>query len=117
MKKKLFVLLGLLVGAALSSVCFAERYRYALIQEAENRVLIIDYANKIPEENLSNTLMPLNTKKERFVAESGFRNISDYYYSGEIALIYLDCTKNVDDPDMEFIDSWGEFMSYVRGNR
>ena len=117
MKKKLFVLLGMLVGAALCSVCFAERYRYALIQEAENRVLIIDYANKVPEENLSDYFRPLNTKQERFVAESGFRNISSYYYSGELALIYLDCTKNVDDPDMKFIDSWDEFMSYVRGTK
>ena len=117
MKKKLFVLVVLLFGATLSSVCFAERYRYALIQDEQNRVVIIDYANKVPEENLSDYFVPLNTKQERFAAESGFRNISSYYYSGEMALIYLDCTKNKDDPDMQFIDSWSEFMSYVRGTK
>ena len=117
MKKKLFVLLGLLVGAALSSVCFAEKWRYALIQEAENRIVIADFAQKLPDENINDNIKPLNTKNERFIAESGFKNISDFYYSGQISLIYMNCLKDINNPELSYIDSWSEFMAYVRGNR
>ena len=117
MKKKLFVLLALLAGSALCSVCFAERYRYASIQEAENRIVIADFAEKLPDENINDNIKPLNTKNERFIAETGFRSISDFYYSGQLALVYLDCTKDVNNPDMKYIDSWSEFMAYVRGTK
>ncbi|MEE3409878.1 MAG: hypothetical protein VZQ47_00730 [Treponema sp.] len=117
MKKKLLVLLALAVGLALSTECFAQKYRYAVIQEADNRILIADFANPIPDENLTESIRPLNTKKERFAAESGFNNISSFYYSGQLSLVYVDYSKDPDDPDMSYIDSWGEFMSYVRGTK
>ena len=43
---------------------------------------------------LSNSVLSLNSAQDRYVAESGFKNIKSYFYSGVVAFIYIDYTKN-----------------------
>jgi len=48
--------------------------------------------------------LSLNTKQERFIGESGFKNIRSYFYSGKVPFIYVDYTKDKNNPDMIYID-------------
>ena len=111
MKKKLFLSLML---AVLCSISFAEtaKYRYAFI--TEQAVTIVDLKEKLPDEKLNSSVLSLNTKQERFIAESGFRNISSFFYSRQVPFIYVDYTKNT---DMIYIDAWEDVIAYVRGKK
>ena len=59
MKKKIFIVLLLVT---LTSICFAQttKYRYAIA--SEQSLMIVDLKEKIPEENLNDTIIPMNTK-------------------------------------------------------
>ena len=113
MKRKIcFVFLLLFV--AIYSFSESVKYRYAFVDD--NSVAILDVLDKIPEEKLNDSVIPMNTKQERFIAESGFRNFRSYFYQG-FPFFYIDYTKNKDDPDMKYIESWDEVMAYVRGTK
>lgn len=114
MKKKLFISFIL---AVLCSVCFAQtaKYRYAFI--TEQAVSIVDLKEKLPDEKLSDMVLSLNTNQERFIAESGFKRIKSYFYSGRVPFIYIDYTKNKDDPETIYIDTWNDVIAYVRGKK
>ena len=113
MKQKIFIVLLLVT---LTSICFAQttKYRYAIA--SEQSLMIVDLKEKIPEENLNDTIIPMNTKQERFIAESGLKNLQSFFYSG-VSFIYADYTKNPDDPDMSYIDTWSDVIAYVRGTK
>jgi|GEM_PF-1805431 len=114
MKKKIFILFVL---ATISSVCFAEsvKYRYAFI--SERSIVIADVKEKLPDEKLNDMCLSLNTKQERFIGESGFKNIHSYFYSGKVPFIYVDYTKDKNNPDMIYIDTWDDVIAYVRGTK
>lgn len=118
MKKKICVVFSLVLAC---SLCFAQasKYRYAII--TNDSVMIADRKEQFTGEQLDNLaysgyqVYPLNTKEERFIGESGFRNIKSYFYS--VPFVYVDYTKNPDNPDMTYIDSWDDVMAYVRGKK
>lgn len=109
------LVLGLIAFLSLS-FAVAEKYRYGKIDRENNAIIILDMPEKLPDETLGGPfLFPLNTASERFVAESGFKEIENFYYMGQFSLIYADTTKG--ETDIKYIDSWGEFMNYVRGKK
>ena len=114
MKKKL---IGLIVLFACCAMCFAQakKYRYMIVNN--DGVIIADYAQEIPKERLSDSLMSLNTKEERFIAESGVRNLQSFFYSGRVQFLYADATKDTENPDMKYIDAWAEVLAYIRGTK
>lgn len=116
MKKNFLVLFALL---GLGSICFAQstKYRYAFITESS--IIIADLKDELPEERVAAgypRILPLNTSNERFKAESGIRNVESFFYSGT-PFIYADYTKDPENPDMSYIDSWTDVMAYVRGKK
>ena len=116
MKKNFLILFALM---SLCSICFAQsaKYRYAFI--TERSVVIADFKDKLPEEKLASSypmILPLNTKEERFQAESGIRNVESFFYSGT-PFIYADYTRDSENPDLSYIDTWSDVMSYVRGKK
>ena len=114
MKKRVFIIL-LLISVA--SICFAQKakYRYAIV--TEKSLIIADFKDEFTDEQLENPhILPMNTKQERFTAESGVRNVESFFYSGT-PFIYADYTKNEDDPDLLYIDSWSDVIEYIRGTK
>ena len=99
---------------------FAEDYRYYMIRETSSGTafLIMQSKEKFSDEQIKNLEAygggSLNTKQDRLNAEAGIRNIKPYYQMGAFQPVFLDYTKNPDDPDMKYIDSWEEFLKYIR---
>lgn len=56
----------------------------------------------------------LNSKKDRFTMEAGLKNVQSYYYIGALQPVFVDYTKDANDPDMKFLDSWEEVLKYIR---
>ncbi|MGP1520405.1 MAG: hypothetical protein ACTTIZ_02695 [Treponema sp.] len=48
---------------------------------------------------------------------SGFKRIKSYFYSGRVPFIYIDYTKNKDDPETIYIDTWNDVIAYIRGKK
>lgn len=100
-----------------SFLCFAQtenKYRYLLI--LDQGIIIADYGTQIPDENLSDRVLSLNTKKERMEVEAGVKNIKNYFYMTDGPLfIYSDYSKDINNPDMCYIDTWDDFIAYIRG--
>ena len=116
MKQKLLVLLVL---ACLCSLCFGQSSKFRYVYITEKTVIIADINEELPKEKLESgypMILPLNTKDERFRAESGIRNVESFFYSGT-PFIYADYTKNPENPDMRYIDTWNDVLSYVRGKK
>ncbi|MGI5058019.1 hypothetical protein [Treponema pectinovorum] len=112
--KKLSLMAVLILFCTL--LCFAKKtvYRYAII--GEQSCIIVDYSEKIPEERLSTSLLSLNTKEERFIGEAGFKEVRSFFYQG-FPFIYADATKDENNPDMTYIDTWDDVIAYVRGKK
>ena len=109
----MFALLGL------CSIRFAQsaKYRYVIITESS--VIIADLKDEFPEERLTARypmVLQLNTSDERFRAESGIRKVESFFYSGT-PFIYADYTKDPENPNMSYIDSWADVMAYVQGKK
>ena len=120
MKKRILLLMVfalLMVGAL-----FAEDYRYYMIRELPSSsvpvFMIIQDKEKLSDEQMKKIESygggSLNTKQDRIDAEAGVRNIKPYYEMGSLRSIFLDYTKNPDDPDMKYIDSFEELLKYIR---
>ncbi|WP_296329888.1 hypothetical protein [uncultured Treponema sp.] len=114
MKKKV---ISFFVLVACCTLCFAQARKYRYMNVNNSGVVIMDFAKEIPKENLSDTLLALNTKEERFIAESGVRRLEPHFYSGRAQFMYADATKDPNNPDMKFIDSWSDVLAYVRGTK
>ncbi len=114
MKKRVCIIL-LLISVA--SICFAQTAKYRYASVTEKCVMICDFKEEFTDEKLKNPfIIPLNTKLERLPAESTFRNFQSLFYS-DILFVYADFTKNVNDPDFLYIDSWSDVIEYVRGTK
>ena len=95
---------------------FSQTYRYLIVKdEAGGRgsIAVLD----TPEEVDSPEVIPCNNAYERYIAESGLRNVEDYYYRGLVSMMYLDASDTNKDPDIQFISSWTELLQYVRGEK
>ena len=119
MKKRiiLMIVFALLIAGSL----FAEKYRYCMLkQNGSNSVLflIMQTTEKLSDDQVKNLKATgggsLNSKQDRFAMEAGLKNVKSYYYSGALQPVFLDYTKNPDDPDMKFLDSWEEVLQYIR---
>ena len=90
----------------LSFFAFAEKYRYLIISQTDansGKLIVMDVAEPVPKEQLSDTINSVNTKKERIEVEAGLRNIEYMYYNGSTQLMYIDASKDPNSPDMQFI--------------
>ncbi|MBQ1181871.1 MAG: hypothetical protein IIX63_07120 [Treponema sp.] len=103
------------------SICTAETYRYMYLDQELNTVSIMDTTEYIDKEKISNIqtnsgkmILPLNSDTEIFAAECGLKEISGYYYSGELTLIYLNYFDKNQKPTIKMISSWSELLDYVR---
>lgn len=117
MRKRLF-LLPLCFFFLLGSI-IAETYRYCMIQQnGQERafIVVLQTKEKLTEEQEKNLTGggPLNTKEDRFVMEAGLKSVQSYYYMGALQPVFIDYTKNAEDPDYKFIDSWEELLKYIR---
>ena len=114
--KKFFCLLLLFL---LMMPVVSETYRYLIVKEeagGRGSVGIMDLAEKLSEQVMNeNGAIPINTAQERYIAESGLRNIEDFYWRGLVSMVYVDAT--TDDGDIQFISSWYELLQYVRGEK
>ena len=113
--KKLFTILGLVLFC--SVFCFAEekkeeKYRYVMI--SDQALMIADFSAKLPDELLNDKCLSVNTKREQMEVEYGVNNIKSYFYSGQIIFMYVDYTKDFINPDMNYIDTWDDLISYIR---
>lgn len=113
--KKLFVLV--VFSVLCSAMCFAESGKYRYIMINDQSLMIADFAAQLPEEVLSNKCLSVNTKRERMEVEYGMKSIQSYFYSGEVKFFYVDYSKGIDDPDMNFIDTWDDVIAYIRGTK
>ena len=113
--KKLFIVV--LFSLFCSVLCFAETQKYRYVMITDNSLMIADFAAQLPEEILSDTFISVNTQRERMEMEYGLRSIKSYFYSGEVTFIYADYTKDFENPDMSFIDTWDDVLAYVRGTK
>ena len=107
----------LLMGGKL----FAEDYRYYMIRETSSGktlFLIMQMKEKISDEKIKDLQSygggSLNTKQDRLAAETGVKDLQSFYYMGVLQPVFSDYTKNADNPDMKIIDSWEEFLKYIR---
>ncbi|MBO4319522.1 MAG: hypothetical protein J5857_03540 [Treponema sp.] len=78
MKKRFLVLFVL---ACLCSVCFGQTSKFRYVYITEKAVVIADLKEELPKEKLESgypMILPLNTKDERFRAESGIRMWSHF---------------------------------------
>jgi hypothetical protein len=119
MKKLTFIFLMLTTLSI--SICTAETYRYLYLDQELNTVSIMDTTEYIDKEKISNIqtnsgkmILPLNSDTEIFAAECGLKEISGYYYSGELTLIYLNYFDKNQKPTIKMIHSWSELLDYVR---
>ena len=119
MKKLTFIFLMLTTLSI--SICTAETYRYLYLDQELNTVSIMDTTEYIDKEKISNIqtnsgkmILPLNSDTEIFAAECGLKEISGYYYSGELTLIYLNYFDKNQKPKVKMISSWSELLDYVR---
>lgn len=119
MKKLTFIFLMLTTLSI--SICTAETYRYMYLDQELNTVSIMDTTEYIDKEKISNIqtnsgkmILPLNSDTEIFAAECGLKEISGYYYSGELTLIYLNYFDKNQKPTIKMIHSWSELLDYVR---
>lgn len=119
MKKRIILLMVfilLMVGNL-----FAEDYRYYMIRETSSGktlFLIMQMKEKISDEKIKDLQSygggSLNTKQDRLAAEAGVKDLQSFYYMGALQPVFFDYTKNADNPDMKIIDSWEEFLKYIR---
>ncbi len=58
-----------------------------------------------------------NTSEEKFIAESGVQNIKYFYDLGYLTLLYIDFTKDKENPEYNYINNWQELIEYIRGIR
>ena len=119
MKKRIILIMvfALLMAGSL----FAETYRYCMLKEnGSNNVLflIMQTTEKLSDEQVKNLKGmgggSLNSKKDRFAMEAGLKNVQSYYYMGALQPVFVDYTKNPNDPDMKFLDSWEEVLKFIR---
>lgn len=66
------------------------------------------------DELLNDKCLSVNTKREQMEVEYGVNNIKSYFYSGQIIFMYVDYTKDFNNPDMNYIDTWDDLISYIR---
>lgn len=118
---KKLTLLFLILTTLSISICTAETYRYLYLDQELNTVSIMDTTEYIDKEKISNNqtnsgkmILPLNSDTEIFAAECGLKEISGYYYSGELTLIYLNYFDKNQKPKVKMISSWSELLDYVR---
>ncbi len=105
----------------LVSSVFAEKYRYYWVKETgydDAYFIVMQLPEELSEERLKSLDNvgggELNTKKGRLIAEAGLNNIQDYYWAGMVQLVFLDYADVNKEPDMSFINSWGELLEYIR---
>jgi len=117
--RKLFtaaVLLSAIFGAQVWADG-ARTYRY-IVQTSSGNTPIVSVINAAREpDNLPSNWIDLNTPKGRLSAEGACRNVKRFYDAGLILLTYSDFSKNENDPEVSYIDSWEELMLYVRGKK
>ena len=113
--KKLFVLLGLVLFC--SVFCFAEETKYRYVMITDQAFMVADFPGKLPDETLSDSCFSVNTKREQMEMEYGVKNIKSDFYSGAVMFIYVDYTKDFENPDMSFIDKWDDLLAYIRGEK
>ena len=118
MKKRIILIMvfALLMAGSL----FAETYRYCMLKEnGSNSVLflIMQTTEKFSDEQVKNLEAigggSLNSKKDRFAMEAGLKNVQSYYYMGALQPVFVDYTKDANDPDMKFLDSWEEVLAPI----
>ncbi len=116
--KKLFLLFGFALFC--SVFCFTEenkeeRYRYVMI--TDQALMVADFSAKLPEEVLDNKCLSVNTKKEQMEVEYAVKSVQSYFYSGQVMFLYVDYTQDFENPDMCYIDTWNDLISYIRGKK
>ena len=79
--------------------------------------LIMQTTEKFSDEQVKNLEAmgggSLNSKKDRFAMEAGLKNVQSYYYMGTLQPVFVDYTKDANDPDMKFLDSWEEVLAPI----
>lgn len=112
--------LAILLAAIFGTKVWAEgrkSYRYIVqTSSGDSAIISIIEAAREPD-NLQPNWIDLNTPKGRLSAEGACRNVKRFYDAGFITLMYSDFTKNENDPEVSYIDSWEELMMYVRGKK
>ena len=117
---KKLTLLFLMLTTLSISICTAETYRYLYLDYELNTITVMDTTEYIDKEKLSNMdpsfgkmILPLNSDTEIFAAEYGLKEISGYYYSGELTLFYVNYFDKNQKPKVKMISSWSELLDYV----
>ena len=113
--KRNIILVGLVLFCSI--LCFAETEKFRYVMITDEALMVVDFPKQLPDESLSNKCFSANTKKERMSVEYGLNKVKSYYYAGAFMLVYADYTKNPESPDMNYIDSWEELISYIRGTK
>ena len=113
--KKIFALVGFVLFCSI--FCFAETEKFRYVMITDQALMVVDLPKQLPEEALNDKCFSANTKKERMSVEYGVNKIKSYYYSGAFMLVYADYSKDMENPDMNYIDSWDELIAYIRGTK
>lgn len=104
----------------MSGFLFAQKYRYVAVMANSSTnacISVMDYPEKVAEEKLNELFFAANTSEEKFIAESGVQNIKYFYDLGYLTLLYVDFTKDKENPEYYYINNWQELIEYIRGKR
>lgn len=99
---------------------FAQKFRYVAVLSASSTnacISVMDYPEKVAEEKLNEFFFAANTNEEKFIAESGVQNVKYFYDLGYLTLLYVDFTKDKENPEYNYINNWQELIEYIRGKR
>ena len=111
------LLLSLIATFCLFAESSKKKWRYLSVTDSGRGgcLCVVDSPEKA--ENTSPTFIPVNNEKERFIAMGGLRNVESQYYYGNVSRMYMDLTKNAEDPEIKVIYSWDELLQYVKGQK
>ena len=113
------VMLVFTILAIVCMSCFSQEKKYRYIMQGGSGdtavVSVVEMNHKL--EKLPYKWFDLNTQQGRLSAEGACRNIKRFYDAGYVILMFSDMTKDEENPEISYIDSWEELMMYVRGRR
>ena len=113
--KKIILLFTILTIMCLNCFSQAKKYRY-IMQGGSGETAIVSVVETSKKlEKLPPQWIDLNTQQGRLSAEGACRNIKRFYDAGYVILTFSDMTKDENNPEISYIDSWEELMMYVRG--